>query len=109
MGRFLTPNNLSEVTMKLVKAALMGLALVGLFALPLEQAAARTRCNVTTVNGHVVKRVCTTTRTYRDRRTHYRPYRSAYRSYRPYRGYHDYRPYYRYRDRPYHRRFWNDY
>lgn len=93
--------------MKLMKAALMGLALAGLFALPVQEVAARTRCNVTTVNGRVVKRVCTTTRNYR---RNYRPHRQYYRSYRPYR-----RSYYRYYDdRPYYRsyrrnRFWNDY
>ena len=94
--------------MKFMKAALLGLALVGLFSLPMEPASARTRCNVTTVNGHVFKRVCTTTRTYG---RGYRPYRHAYRSsYRPYRD-----RYYRYHDRPYyrsyhrHNRFWNDY
>lgn len=106
--------------MKLIKAALMGLALAGLFALPLQEAAARTRCNVTTVNGHVVKRVCTTSRTYR---RNYRPHRHHYRSYRPYRRnyYRRYddrsyrRSYYRrYDNRPYyrsyrHNRFWNDY
>ena len=51
--------------MKFLKAALMALAVTGLFALPVQEAAAATRCKETIVNGRVVKRVCTTAPKYR--------------------------------------------
>lgn len=49
------------MTLKFVKAALMALAVTGLFALPIQESAAATKCKETIVNGRVVKRVCTTT------------------------------------------------
>lgn len=80
-----------EVNMKILKAGLLTLAVAGLFALPVEESWALTKCNVTTINGRTVKRVCTTTRPV------YRPQR--YSSYRPFPppppqrpGYYSYRP-----------------
>lgn len=51
--------------LKFVKTALMALAVMGLFALPIQEADAATKCRETIVNGRVVKRVCTTTPRYR--------------------------------------------
>ncbi len=53
--------------LKFLKAGLIALAVTGLFALPIQEAAAVTRCTETIVNGRVVKRVCTTTPQYRYR------------------------------------------
>ena len=51
--------------MKAIKAGLMALAVAGLFAVPVQEAAAVTQCRETIVNGRVVKRVCTTKPRYR--------------------------------------------
>lgn len=67
--------------MKLIRAGLitLALAMVGLFVLPIQEAAAATTCKVTTVNGHETKRVCTTKRPSRyERSSHYE--RSSYRN-----------------------------
>lgn len=66
--------------MKLIRAGLitLALAMLGLFVMPIQEAAAATTCKVTTVNGYETKRVCTT-----KRRSHYRePYykESSYRN-----------------------------
>ncbi|CDI03791.1 exported hypothetical protein [Candidatus Competibacter denitrificans Run_A_D11] len=63
--------------MKILKAGLMTLAVAGLFALPVEETWALTKCNVTTINGRTVKRVCTTMRPV------YRLQRYAYRDFPP--------------------------
>lgn len=51
--------------MKLVKAGLMTLAVVGLFAGAIEDAAAVTKCREVISHGQVVKRTCTTKPAYR--------------------------------------------
>ncbi len=92
--------------MKLIKVGIMTLALAGLLALPLEEASARTRCHTTTVNGHVVKRVCTTTGPSRSYRQAYRPYRPYYQPRYSHRAYPP--PYYRAYPSPYYRA-WHPY
>ena len=51
--------------LQFLKAGLTALAVMGLFALPIQEAEAVTKCRETIVNGRVVKRVCTTTPRYR--------------------------------------------
>ena len=53
--------------LQFLKAGLTALAVAGLFALPIQEAEAVTKCRETIVNGRVVKRVCTTTPRYRYR------------------------------------------
>ena len=53
--------------LKFLKAGLTALAVMGLFAMPIQEAAAATKCTETIVNGRVVKRVCTTKPKYRYR------------------------------------------
>lgn len=50
--------------MKFLKAGLVAVAVAaaGLFVLPVEEAAAATKCRDTIVNGRVVKTVCTKTK-----------------------------------------------
>ncbi|MFZ1827786.1 MAG: hypothetical protein WAW42_03230 [Candidatus Competibacteraceae bacterium] len=53
--------------LQFLKGGLAALAMMGLFALPIQEAGAATKCKETIVNGRVVKRVCATTPQYRYR------------------------------------------
>ena len=59
---------------KFLQAGLTALALTGLFALPIHEADAATRCREIVVRGQVVKRICTTTPGYREGYRHRGPY-----------------------------------
>ena len=52
---------------KLLQTTLMALAVTGLLALPIQEAAAATKCTETVVNGRVVKQVCKTKPKYKYR------------------------------------------
>lgn len=64
--------------MKLVKAGLMALAVVGLFAGAVEDAAAVTKCREVISHGQVVKRTCTTKPAYHNVKPAYRTVCNTY-------------------------------